>query len=147
MMGSMKENLLAALKSHQSKLNSHIPGMIQTVQQNKELLVSVYEEIHGPRPNIHQVGKYFRFGVHYFLVTCQADHVSMEGGSRETKGGGTRKFNYIYHLQWRYMGFCNCVEKKDIYLICHRKTVVSYGAMSFYSTQAPVVADVEGIKA
>jgi sugar lactone lactonase YvrE len=40
LMKSMKENLLAALKSHQSKLNSQIPGMTQTVQQNKEILKS-----------------------------------------------------------------------------------------------------------
>jgi hypothetical protein len=40
MMGSMKENLLAALKSHQSKIDSPIPGMTQTVEQNKEILTS-----------------------------------------------------------------------------------------------------------
>jgi hypothetical protein len=40
LMESIKENLLAALNSHQSKLNSQIPGMTQTVQQNKEILKS-----------------------------------------------------------------------------------------------------------
>ncbi|XP_048740317.2 uncharacterized protein LOC125654400 [Ostrea edulis] len=37
---SMKENHLAALKSHQSKINNCIPDMIQTVQRNKEILKS-----------------------------------------------------------------------------------------------------------
>jgi hypothetical protein len=40
LMASIKKNLLAALNSHQSKLNSQIPGMTQTVQQNKEILKS-----------------------------------------------------------------------------------------------------------
>jgi hypothetical protein len=39
-MKSIKENLLAALNSLQSNVNSQIPGMTQTVQQNKEILKS-----------------------------------------------------------------------------------------------------------
>ncbi|XP_061179118.1 E3 ubiquitin-protein ligase TRIM71-like [Saccostrea echinata] len=35
---SMKENYLTPLKSHQSKLKNLIPDMIQTVEQNKEIL-------------------------------------------------------------------------------------------------------------
>ncbi|XP_048740311.2 uncharacterized protein LOC125654393 [Ostrea edulis] len=37
---SMKENHLAALKSHQSEIKNRIPDMTQTVQQNKEILKS-----------------------------------------------------------------------------------------------------------
>ncbi|XP_056001413.1 E3 ubiquitin-protein ligase TRIM71-like [Ostrea edulis] len=37
---SMKENILAALNSHQSKIKNQIPDMTQTVQQNKEILKS-----------------------------------------------------------------------------------------------------------
>ncbi|XP_056001467.1 uncharacterized protein LOC130046503 [Ostrea edulis] len=37
---SIKENLLAALNSHQSKIKILIPDMTQTVQQNKEILKS-----------------------------------------------------------------------------------------------------------
>ncbi|XP_056001768.1 E3 ubiquitin-protein ligase TRIM36-like [Ostrea edulis] len=40
LMKSMKENLLAALNSHQSKIKDQIPDMIQTVEQNKEILKS-----------------------------------------------------------------------------------------------------------
>jgi streptogramin lyase len=39
-MKSMKENHLAALKSHQSKIDKKIPEMTQTVQQNNEILKS-----------------------------------------------------------------------------------------------------------
>ncbi|XP_048778022.2 uncharacterized protein LOC125681824 [Ostrea edulis] len=37
---SIKENLLAALNSQQSKIKSQIPDMTQTVQQNKEIMKS-----------------------------------------------------------------------------------------------------------
>ncbi|XP_048741223.2 tripartite motif-containing protein 2-like isoform X2 [Ostrea edulis] len=37
---SMKENHMAALKSYQCEIKNRIPGMIKTVQQNKELLNS-----------------------------------------------------------------------------------------------------------
>ncbi|XP_056001411.1 E3 ubiquitin-protein ligase TRIM71-like [Ostrea edulis] len=40
LMESLKENHLAALISHQSKINNCIPDMIQTVQRNKEILKS-----------------------------------------------------------------------------------------------------------
>ncbi|XP_048743729.2 uncharacterized protein LOC125657116 [Ostrea edulis] len=40
LMKSIKENLLAALNSHQSKIKNHIPDMTQTVQQNKKILKS-----------------------------------------------------------------------------------------------------------
>ncbi|XP_048738767.2 E3 ubiquitin-protein ligase TRIM71-like [Ostrea edulis] len=40
LMKSIKENLLAALNSHQSKIKNQIPDMTQTVQQNKEILKS-----------------------------------------------------------------------------------------------------------
>ncbi|XP_048740315.2 uncharacterized protein LOC125654398 [Ostrea edulis] len=40
LMESMRENHLAALKSHQSKINNCIPDMIQTVQQNKMIMKS-----------------------------------------------------------------------------------------------------------
>jgi streptogramin lyase len=40
LMESVKENHLAALKSHQSKLDGCIPHMIQTVQQNKIIINS-----------------------------------------------------------------------------------------------------------
>ncbi|XP_048740876.2 uncharacterized protein LOC125654829 [Ostrea edulis] len=40
LMNSMKENLLAALNSQQSKIKNQIPDMTQTVQQNKEILKS-----------------------------------------------------------------------------------------------------------
>jgi hypothetical protein len=39
-MKSMKENLLAALNSNQSKIKRQIPNMTQTVQQNKDILKS-----------------------------------------------------------------------------------------------------------
>ncbi|XP_055998755.1 E3 ubiquitin-protein ligase TRIM71-like [Ostrea edulis] len=40
LMKSIKENLLAALNSHQSKIRNQIPDMTRTVQQNKEILKS-----------------------------------------------------------------------------------------------------------
>ncbi|XP_048773734.2 E3 ubiquitin-protein ligase TRIM71-like [Ostrea edulis] len=40
LMKSIKENLLAALTSHHSKIKYQIPNMTQTVQQNKEILKS-----------------------------------------------------------------------------------------------------------
>ncbi|XP_056001475.1 uncharacterized protein LOC125654776 [Ostrea edulis] len=40
LMKSIKENLLAALNSHQSKIKNQIPDMTHTVQQNKEILKS-----------------------------------------------------------------------------------------------------------
>jgi hypothetical protein len=39
-MKSMKENHLAALKSHQSKIDKKIPEMMQTIQQNKDIIKS-----------------------------------------------------------------------------------------------------------
>ncbi|XP_048750839.2 uncharacterized protein LOC125662608 [Ostrea edulis] len=40
LLNAMKENQLAVLKSHQSKIKNRIPDMTQTVQQNKEILKS-----------------------------------------------------------------------------------------------------------
>ncbi|XP_048773735.2 tripartite motif-containing protein 2-like [Ostrea edulis] len=40
LMKSIKENLLAALTSHQSKIKNQIPNMTKTLQQNKEILKS-----------------------------------------------------------------------------------------------------------
>ncbi|XP_048752263.2 uncharacterized protein LOC125663883 [Ostrea edulis] len=40
LLNSMKENHLAVLKSHQSKIKNRIPDMTHTVQQNKEILKS-----------------------------------------------------------------------------------------------------------
>jgi sugar lactone lactonase YvrE len=40
LMKTRKDNLLAAVKSHQFKINSRIPNMIQTLHENKEILNS-----------------------------------------------------------------------------------------------------------
>jgi hypothetical protein len=40
LMKSMKENILAALKVHQSKISNRIPNMTKTIKENKEILKS-----------------------------------------------------------------------------------------------------------